>query len=98
VFFFLWRKSFWLMLIVIFHGIYTLGLVCLFFPALYNFVASYFPVFVLLLGVSLAVLIKVFVSIVRGIILLRLKGDKISVLPLLVRKCFCDNELGGAKD
>ncbi|MEA3347106.1 MAG: hypothetical protein U9Q21_03335 [Candidatus Auribacterota bacterium] len=88
ILFFFNRRCFRLFLAVIFQGLYVLGILCIYFPPVDNHTTVYFPIFVLLLAVGLAVLVKGAVSILEGFVRYWLGVGKNGYWPAAVKKCF----------
>ena len=91
VIFFFWRQRFAPMITVVLQGFYLLGVLCIYFPPTDNHITSYFPVFVLLLSVSVATLIKGAMSIPEGMLKCAASGINMKYLPVKAVECFRDD-------
>lgn len=88
VLFFFRKKNFGPLITVVFQGFYMLGILCVYFPPADVHTTNYFPVFVLLLSVGLAVLVKGVVSIFEGSVRYRIDENKTNSWSATIKKCF----------
>ena len=89
ILFFFWRERFWPLSAVVLQGLYTLGILCIYFPPGDQHITVYFPTFVLLMAVSVAVLVRGIMSIPEGILRCWVNNREMRCWPLLVaRGCF----------
>jgi hypothetical protein len=86
--FFFWPKRFGPLIAVVFQGLYVLGVLCVYLPAIYQHITVYFPVFVLLLAVSVAILVKGAISIPSGLLRCRRNNKEIKHWPAIIKECF----------
>ena len=88
ILFFFWLKRFGPFIAVVFQGLYILVTLCTFFPPADQHVIGYFPVFVLLLAVSVAILVKGAISIPEGILKCQINNKKVKYWPATINACF----------
>ncbi|MFA5336813.1 MAG: hypothetical protein WC330_00605 [Candidatus Omnitrophota bacterium] len=86
--FFFSRKKFYAWLPAVSQGGYFLVILCIFFPPADVHMTAYFPVFVLLLAVAIAVILKVAAAVYGGILRCWAGKTKIVCLPLAIKEYF----------
>ena len=85
------REQFWIGVAVSLQGLYLLLAVVTWFANYPPFIASYIPVFILLLAMAVAVHIKVLIALVEGSIRCWVNDKGIRSLPKMVIDCYCED-------
>lgn len=88
ILFFICREHFWMMLVVVLHGIYLLLVILPIFPNYIPFIAGYIPVFVLLFAVALAVHCKLIFAIIEAGLRCWVNAQGIKVFPKVLAQCY----------
>lgn len=88
VFLFFWKQRFASLISVVLHGLYTVAILAIYFPPVWFHTSAYFPAFVLLLGVSMAIVVRGTLSTIEGGARCWINGRSLSDLPAVARECF----------
>lgn len=88
ILFFFHRERLGPLMAVVFQGLYVLGILCVYFPPAYQHTDAYFPVFTLLLGVAVAVLVRGIISIPEGFLRCWLGNKEGRYWPTMAKECF----------
>jgi hypothetical protein len=92
IFFLFGNKNFLSWLTVVFQGVYLLCVLCIYFTPADVHTTAYFPVFVLLLALALATMVKILIDIFKKILRCRSDIKKITQLPSVINECFRQRE------
>ena len=82
------RSQFWIGVAVSLQGLYLLLVIVTWFENYTPFIASYIPVFILLLAMAVAVHIKVLIALIEGSIRCWVNDNGIRSLPKTVVDCY----------
>jgi hypothetical protein len=85
------RDQFWIGVAVSLQGLYLLLVIVTWFPPYIPFIASYIPVFVLLLATAVAVHIKMLIAILEGCIRCWVTDSGIKSLPKVIVDCYSED-------
>lgn len=89
IIFFFQRERFWLFTATAFQGLYLLGILCVYFPPVANHTTAYFPVYVLLLAISLSAFIKAAASCTMAAYSCRLREKQFKNWSAKAKEYFC---------
>jgi hypothetical protein len=91
IYFFFYRKHFWLLMSAVLQGFYIIAILGMYFPPVAVHTTAYFPVFVLLLGCAIAVLTKVLLAMPEGAIRCWVNKQGFKYWPVRVKESFIED-------
>lgn len=88
IIFIFWRERFGPLISVVFQGFYILAILCIYFLPVDVHTTAYFPVFVLLLAVAAAIIVRGILAFSEGWLRCWINGKGIKQWPVFVKECF----------